>query len=376
MIAKYSGSLLVLLSFTFYCQQNLADTLSDTLKIYGDIRLRLESDFDSQRSNGIDRDDRDRLRMRARLGLTFTPQEGIEVGLRLRSGSDDSHQSPHITLLDFDDNDTGDADFNLDKWYFKYKWHNSTFSAGRDNTSLWRQNEIFLDDDVTPVGLSYFYQGQNVGLNLGYYTLPVGMQEFSGNLGIVQIDFQADVGSGSFSGALGYAQIDAEETDTDGVTLLDGNGKRDYGIWIVNGQLKFGKLKFGLDYYVNDENYSATDPDVLTAFHRDEDTGYVLSASHGGISPGSWLFAYYYLHIETFSVNSSYAQDDWVRFGTAVEARGSNIKGHELRIARGLTKNMNLVFRTYLVDAIKKRSATSATREDGIRIRLDFNYKF
>jgi hypothetical protein len=314
--------------------------------------------------------------MRFRLGLTFTPQESIEVGLRLRSGSDDSHQSPHITLIDFTDFPTGDSDFNLDKWYFKYKWQNSTFSAGRDNTSLWRQNEIFLEDDLTPVGVSYFYQGNNVGLNLGYYTLPVGMQDFSGNLGIAQLDFKADVGTGSFSGALGYAQIDAQERDPNGQRLLDGNGDRDYGIWLVNGQLKFGKLKFGLDYYLNNENYSATDPDEFTAFHRDEDTGYVFSASHGSISPGTWLFAYYYLHIETFAVNSSYAQDDWVRFGTPVETRGSNIKGHELRIARGLAKNMNLVFRAYFVDAIKERRATSLTKEDGTRLRLDFNYKF
>ena len=35
--------------------------------------------------------------------------------MRLRSGSDLSHQSPNITVVDFDDNDTGDADFNLDR---------------------------------------------------------------------------------------------------------------------------------------------------------------------------------------------------------------------------------------------------------------------
>ena len=196
MTTKHIQCLSAFIVAAIFCHQSLAVTLSDQLKIYGDIRLRLESDFDSQRSNGTDRDDRDRFRMRFRLGLTFTPQEKIEVGVRLRSGSDDSHQSPHITLIDFDDSPTGDSDFNLDKWYFKYKWENSTFSAGRDNTSLWRQNEIFLEDDLTPVGLSYYYQGKNVGLNLGYYELPVGMKDFSGNLGIVQLDFNADIGSG------------------------------------------------------------------------------------------------------------------------------------------------------------------------------------
>jgi hypothetical protein len=359
-----------------FSQQSLAITLLDQLKVYGDVRLRLESDFDSQKSNGTDRDDRDRLRTRVRLGFTFKPREDIELGMRLRSGSDDSHQSPHITLVDFDNNDTGDSDFNLDKWYFKYSSGKSTFTAGRNSTSFWRQNEIFFEDDVTPIGVSYILQGEQLGLNVGYYTLPVGMQEFSGNLGTLQISFKGNVGSGSFVGGIGYAQFDAEPGDKDSETLLDGNGARDYGILTASGQLKIGVMKFGVDYFVNNEDYSENDPDAFTAFHRDEDTGYVFSAAHGGTSPKKWLFAYYYLHIETLAVNSSYAQDDWVRFGSAVETRATNIEGHELRVGYGLAKNMNLIFRAYFVDAIQERFATSIAKEDGTRLRLDFNYKF
>lgn len=376
MPTKRSICLSVLTAAILFCQQSLALTISDQLKIYGDFRVRLESDFSSQKSNGTERDDRNRLRARVRIGLTFTPRQDIEVGIRLRSGSDASHQSPHITLIDFDDNDTGDADFNPDKWYFKYKGNNSTFTIGRSSISFWKQNEIFLDDDVTPIGIGYTLKGDRFGLNAGYYTLPVGMQEFGGNLGTLQLTLKADVSSGHFAGAIGYARFDAEPGDADVTALLDTNGTRDYGIWVINGQLKFDKFKFGVDYFVNIENYSATDADAFTAFHRDQNTGYVISFAHGNTNPQSWLFAYYYLNVETFAVNSSYAQDDWVRFGSAVEARASNIRGHEFRVAYGLAKNMNLVFRAYFVDAIERRSATSLTEEDGNRLRLDFNYKF
>ncbi len=81
------------------------------------------------------------------------------------------------------------------------------------------------------------------------------------------------------------------------------------------------------------------------------------------------LFAYYYDHIETFTVNSSFAQDDWVRWGSAVESRGSNLKGHEFRVAYGLGNGVNLVARLYVADAI-------TTIEDGNRFRLDLNMKF
>ncbi len=93
-----------------------ADIFSaDGFRLYGDFRARLEADWDSQTANGIPRDDRTRIRVRARAGLEYAPDERFTFGLRLRSGSDDSHQSPHITVVDLDDNDTGDAHFNFDK---------------------------------------------------------------------------------------------------------------------------------------------------------------------------------------------------------------------------------------------------------------------
>ena len=83
-------------------------------KISADFRLRAEHDFDSQNSSGVARDDRTRARVRARVSLDYKENDNISFGMRLRSGSDDSQQSPHITIIDFDDNDTGDAHFNFD----------------------------------------------------------------------------------------------------------------------------------------------------------------------------------------------------------------------------------------------------------------------
>ena len=56
------------------------------LGLYGDFRGRLETDWDSRRSDGTTRDDRTRLRIRLRAGLTFKPRDEIEgngMGLAL-----------------------------------------------------------------------------------------------------------------------------------------------------------------------------------------------------------------------------------------------------------------------------------------------------
>ena len=92
------------------------------MSLSGDFRFRLESDWDSHKSDGItEREDRTRARIRARVRLNYEHNDWASFGAQLRSGSDENHQSPHITLIDFNGNDTGDADFNLDKWFFKAK---------------------------------------------------------------------------------------------------------------------------------------------------------------------------------------------------------------------------------------------------------------
>ncbi len=352
------------------------------VNLYADFRLRLESDWDSVQSDGQDREDRDRMRVRARVGLELKATHNIEMGVRLRSGSDDSQQSPHITVVDFDDNDTGDADFNLDRWFARA--HHGDFSAwaGRDSPPLWKQNELLWSDDVTVAGLGVNYKRGVVGLNLGYFSLPAGMQGFSGEMGLAQLVFNFKVGDiGSMTLAAGLLSLDADGDDSDGELLLDGNNARDHTQWVGNLQYKtdMGKrpLLVGLDLLHNAEDYDADDPDDFTRFHRDETDGYVFQVKYGSSSkPRDWLVGYYYAHIESLAVNNSYAQDNWLRWGNATQTRGSNFEGHEVLFEYGIVENLKLVARLYMVDAIKLRAVDSVEKEDGNRFRIDFNYSF
>jgi hypothetical protein len=347
---------------------------SDTVKFYGDFRTRAESDFDSKRADGTSRDDRSRLRIRARLGVTYTPDKIWEYGMRLRSGSDDSQQSPHITILDFDDNDTGDAGFNFDKWYLKGKTNAGSYWVGRNSLPYWKQNELFWDDDVTPAGVGGTYKRalndtSKLEVNAGYFSLPAGMKAFTGEMGTAQVVYHADV----FTVAGGLLSIKANPNDPDNVLLLSGNGARDYNTWIVSGQVRFKvgekPLTIGADIMSNTKSYSSTDPDPDTANNFDQTDGYDIFAVWGSTKPQQWLLGYYYANIEALAVNSSYAQDDWVRWGSATQTRATDIKGSEFRAAYGLSKTQNLVARLYLVESI-------TTVEDGNRLRLDWNVKF
>ncbi len=334
---------------------------SNGFKIYGDFRARLETDWDSQRPDGSERDDRTRIRVRARVGLEFAASERFTLGLRLRSGSDGSQQSPHITVVDFDDNDTGDAHFNFDKWFLKGEFNSGWGWIGRNSLPFWKQNELFWDDDVTPAGLAFGYRSDRgesgFEANGGYFSLPAGMREFSGNLGLAQVVFRRN----RFKIAGGLLDVDADPDDPDGALLLRGNGARDYQIWVASLQAGFGNWTFGVDVIHNGESYPASEA------LRDEVDGYVGSLKLN--TGGGWQAAYYYARIEALAVHSSYAQDDWVRWGSATQTRGSDMKGHELRLVKDVGPGQSLVFRLYLTDAI-------TTDEDGSRFRIDWNYKF
>lgn len=351
---------------------------AEGLTAYGDFRLRAESDWGSQTATGADRDDRDRLRIRLRAGFKYEFDEHWRVEARLRSGAEDSQQSPHITIADFDDNDRGDASVNLDRWYVRgstggfYAW------AGRNDLPIWKQNEMLFDDDATMAGLGLGWNTElgpgKFSLGGGYFSPPVGMREFSGNLAAAQAAWALELGELGLTVAAGIYRFDSDSDDPDALLLLQGNGSRDYELQSLSLQTRFevgGRpLVLGGDLFHNAESYSASDADPFTAANHDQTDGFVLQATYGGLSEAKqWLIGYYYADIEALAVHSSYAQDDWVRWGNATQTRASDMKGHEFRFGWALSPKANLILRTYIVEAI-----TSV--EDGNRARLDFNYRF
>jgi hypothetical protein len=369
---------------------------SEKIQFDGDFRFRLEHDWSSQRSDGTERDDRARSRVRVRLGIEIAVSDYVDFGARLRTGADLSQQSPHLTILDFNSGDTGKAEFNFDKWYLRARSKSGRISgwAGRQKFPFWKQNDLFWTDDVTVMGLAGTRRqktGENseLAINVGYFSLPVGMRSFSGQMGAVQIVYSTSFHNVGLTAAAGYYNVDANPSDldadplqnsfTDPVNgldddiLLNGDGLRDYQMLVANVQakLKVGErpLLFGVDLVSNEENYSEMDPLTSTAANAGETDGYVLSGQYGSTAErGDWLVGYYYAKIESLAVIASYAQNDWVRWGNGPQTRGSNLRGHEFRYAYAASSRLKIVARLYLVESI-------TTIEDGNRFRIDFDYK-
>jgi Putative porin len=349
-------------------------------KMSADFRSRIEQDWDSQAADGTARKDRLRARIRARLGFAYDATKTLSFGLRLRSGSDGSQQSPHITILDFDDNSTGDAHFNFEHAYLRARQGGFEAWMGRNSLPVWKANELFWDDDVVPAGVGLSY-GKTVGkrgkvtLNGGYFALPAGMKAFTGNMAMGQVAFSTQTARGlGLTVAGGGFAIDSNPSDPSGDLLRLGNGDRDYTIWVGNVQARgtvAGKpLSVGFDYMTNTEAYAATDADAYTRAHRDETDGYDAYVTWGGTAKKKdWLIGVWYAHIEALAVDTSFATDDWVRWGSATQTDGSDLKGFEVRGAVGLGQGQSIVGRLFLVEAL-------SSVQDGKRFRLDYNIAF
>jgi len=344
------------------------------LTLYGDVRLRYEVDWDSQDAAGNMRDDRNRGRLRARLGFNYQVVDDWSVGARVRTGDSRSQQSPHLTFVT-DDGTRDELDFVVDRYFVQFKHGAFTSWGGRNLWPFWQQNELFWDEDVTPTGLAGTYdtrvgEGALTAAAGGFY-LPDGGYDLNGQMLAGQVKYGLPVKASLFTTAAGLYFMNGESP---GNNLRNRNGDRDYLIGTANAQwsipLKGIPFTLGADVFYNFENYNAADVAPFPASDTDETLGYVFSAQFGQLKQrNDWLVGYYYAHIETFSVNASYAQDDWIRFGAGPQTDSSDFKGHEVRAAYALSKNINVMARLFFVKAI-------TTDQDGNRFRLDLNWKF
>jgi hypothetical protein len=358
---------------------------NERIVVFGDFRTRLETDWDSSRGDGSERDDRGRLRGRARFGLRCQITDGLLGQLRVASGSDDNQQSTNITVVDFNDNDTGDSHFNLDRYFLKRTLGNGHVWVGKNALPFWKQNGVFWDGDAPVAGLAFHYElplhESTLAFNTGYFSLPVGMQDFAGNLGLGQVVYESTTRDVGWTLAGGLLAFDANPGDADADRLLDGNGSRNYSVGVLSAQARWDlggtPLKIGFDYTHNFKDYSASASDAFTAFHRNETDGWHVQAMWGNTeNPWDWQAGLAYSRIEMFAVHNSYSQDDSVRWGADNQARVSNFEGPELRAGLGLGHEQRLVARLFFVDAIRKRASTDFSREDGHRFRLDYSVAF
>lgn len=348
-------------------------SLWDAFDFYGDLRLRYEIDYDSVRADGrTPRDDRNRLRTRARLGLKFSPTDWFTANLRVRYGDSNSQQSPHVTLLQ-DGGPTGNhSDVWLDRLSIGLQTDDLWFKIGRTGLPFWKPHEMYWDDDIPldggSVGMEATAGDTQFNLAAGAWALPDGPDHHSLSerslLSAGQIKLAHALGE---QGQLIIADTLLHIKDDSSVVNVT-NDDVDYTVNALDLQYKRHvsetQVTLGATYLHNFDRGPDTDSE------RNETDGFVLYGTLGKLEEkGDWLLGYYYADIEKYAGARYFAQDDWSRFGSATQTRSSDFRGHELRLGYMLADNLNVILRAYHVE-------TKSTREDGNRIRLDLNFRF
>lgn len=374
----------------FYCVLSVlaltspaqADIVLDKEKqwtLYGDSRLRFEADTNGRNATGNGIDDRARLRTRVRAGIKYKPDDLLTFDVRARTGSNQAQQSPHITLYDFHGNDKGDVHVNLDKWYVQAKKENVWAWAGRNVFPFWGLEEVFWDEDATLLGAAMggsqaVGNAGRISSTAGVFTLPVGLRNFSGYLVAGDVAYAHRYKDVTYMIGTGLFDFIPDRDDSDAGKLADGNGFRKYTLSTWNARADWNyagtPMAVSAEYLRNLQSYSAFDPDPDTAQFSNDRDGYLATFQVGDLrKAGQWLSAYYYVHVDGLAINSSFAQDEWVRWGSNGQNRSNDMKGHQFNLGYAFTDQLNLLGRVFIVESIQ-------TQESSNRFRLDLNYRF
>ena len=357
------------------------DSTKTKLSFTGDFRFRVEQDWNSRKSDGTYRDDRTRLRYRARFGVSYDHKDWISFGMRLRTGDPKKQQDPQLTLGDgFKEFSTLPISFEKVYANFSHKWLSGWF--GKNTFPFEKQNELFWSDNVFPEGVSltgkFNFKNkylQSLQLNIGHFILASNGTSFDSDAYFQGVQFVTTHLSNRlkfFPTFYYFNEIpnipDGNETFTINYAIVH------FGTTIE--LIRKSNLTVGIDYYQNIENYNKNDS--ISQKFRNQKQGLVSSISIGKLKKkGDWKLLLTHSYLERFSAVDFLAQNDWARWDYSnqgsPDGRLTNFKGIEIMAGYALDKNMNFKIRFFNVNQIKP---FGVSKETGDRIRLDFNIAF
>ena len=310
---------------------------TEQVSFKGDLRLRHEI-IDQE-----DRDTRNRWRIRARVGMSGTVNEQIDVHLRLATGSDDP-VSTNQSL----DGGFSNKDFNLDMAYVDWRpdvLGGASLYGGKMDMPFIAVGDLVWDGDLTPEGVAFSYSGGE-GMTLMLNGAAFWAEERSSDSDTMVYGLQAagqmDASETvAVTGGLSYFLYDNmqgfaplyDEGDGFGNTLVPVSDEEDaaevyandYGIVEVFYEVGIdtGGLPISLygEYIVN------------TEAETDGDTGYLFGAKLGKTKDvNSWQLNYNYRDLEADATVGAFTDSD--SFGG-----GTNGEGHKLSGVYQIAKN-------------------------------------
>lgn len=345
--------------------------LPDAMKVFGDLRLRHESEFGRDGAP-----DRHRQRVRGRAGLNHQVDEQLLWGLRVVTGDTDDPKSTHVTLGDgFDGLELG-----LDRLFLEYRAGATRWTAGKFSDPLRRApvyGELAWDGDVQPEGLAVQQRFGALGplesfdVVLGGYALLEQGSADDAYVVVGEVSGRSRLGEDAAARvSLSYTFID--DATPDGATEFAQAGR---GNAVLDRDADGSPDAFVSDFGVLDliaslEFEGAGRPWVLSAealrnlrAEIDDDSGFAAGLAYGRADgPGKWRAWYQWQVVERDAVFGPLAQDD---LPLAVDHR-SHVAGVDI----GLRDDLGLVLWAL-------HSTPEEDEGDAVwRLRLDLNFKF
>lgn len=373
-------SLFLLITVCSIQAQN--DSLEKKLSFSGDLRFRIEQDWNSQLPEGGMRDNRTRLRLRARVGFSYQAHPNLSIGARIRTGNPQNPQDPHITLGK-SKQAFGLYQMSFEKIFLRYTQKGFTLNLGKFSFPFEKQNEVFWNDNVYPEGFSISYSRsfdhtllpQSAQLTAGHFLVhsPGNSLSTESYLQAAQLAFELRPAQISlYAGMFHFEKLPIFPGD-------NAPCKLDYSIVNIGGEAQLSTkipLSIGGDYYHNLSDYSKIS-DVSPLF-RDQKQGFACFLNYGQLKKKhDILFRLTYARIEKYAIVDYFAQNDWARWDySGLGAQGSrlsNFHGLDGKIGYVLSDNITLLLRAFFVEALV---VSSTHQETGNRVRLDLDIRF
>lgn len=339
-----------------------AASWTDKVSLKGDLRLRYEN-VDIE---GV-ADDRNRDRLRARLGVTAKPQDDLELGLRLSTTDNNSPRSGNQTLGD----GNSSKDFALDLAYFKWTaMQGLAISGGKFQNVLYRpgQQQMLWDSDWNPEGMGLAY------VNGPFFANMIGFWLESDSAKTEEFTYGAQLGTMlpltgdvKLVAGAGYYRFNTEGKGTffgpanafwgnsfdPATSTYLYNYEEIEGFAELNFKLAGLPASFFVDYVVN------TDAD-------DNDTGWVAGVQLGEAKgKGSWQLGYAWQALEADAVFAGLTDSDFAGGVT-------DNKGHRIQGSYALTDKWILGL-TYLIN---ESLVDTGPGLDYNRFQLDMSFKY
>lgn len=333
-----------------------ASSWPETVTVVGDLRYRHET------INEEGLTERQRHRIRARLGISGDLADNLSVGVGFTTGGSNPI-SGNQTLGD------GFSRKDLDLDYAYFDWGLTEYLSlvgGKMKNPFYRpgSHHLIYDDDLHPEGLALRYGSGRFFANFGGFWVEERAADDDSILIGAQAGYKAtSVNGTTLTAGVSYYTYD-EAKGRPPFFFVAGNQLDASGNYLTGfDEVElFGEVNFDLagqpvtlfvDYVTN----TAAD-----AF----DEGFAVGATYrNAAAPGTWDLSYVYQDLQANAIVATFSDSDWGGGGT-------DAKGHVFRTNYVLPGGWKLRF-TYFMN---ERGEAEGSLRDYKRLQADINFTF